>query len=46
MSSEKQRLKRFEENYLLCEVKLQKKIEQKAKRQATEAANMPAIYSN
>lgn len=46
MSSEKQRLKRFEENYLLCEVKVQKRIEQEGKPPAIEAANIPAIYSN
>jgi hypothetical protein len=44
--SEKQLLKRFEEMYLLCEVKVKKKIEQEGKPRATEAANIPAIYSN
>jgi hypothetical protein len=36
-------LKRFEENYLLCGVKLQKK---EGKPPAIEAANIHAIYSN
>jgi hypothetical protein len=46
MSSEKQLLKRFEENYLLCEVKVQKRIEQEGKPLTIAALNMPEINSN